>query len=69
MHEYLDETPVSEMFGLENNCSISIWSKVKPNENDLRLPKEKTLYPKITNKVSFANDLPKVQTFANEETV
>ena len=66
MHDYKDETPV-EMFGLENNCQISIWSKIKLNDDSIILSKDKSSYPRITNKVSFTTDLPKIQTFLDNE--
>lgn len=62
----MDETPV-EMFGLENNCQISIWSKIKLTDDSIISPKDKSSQPRITNKVSFTTDLPKVQTFSDNE--
>ena len=39
MHEYEDETPL-ELFGIENNSPITVWSKADPeNQQDLRIPR------------------------------
>ncbi len=38
LHEYKDETPL-EIFGIENNSPILVWSSLNPNKQDLRLPR------------------------------
>jgi len=56
LHEFVDETPL-EIFGIENNSPLLVWSSLNPNKQDVRLPRVASPAPTATD-LMFSPRIP-----------
>ena len=56
LHEYVDDTPL-EIFGIENNSPILVWSILTSNKQDVRLPRNMSPTPSVTDLI-FSPRIP-----------